>query len=55
MTRYMKKNLDDGTEASKLQRNQRKHRGHKLAMAITRTHREDRSGWAYAKHRTTLA
>jgi hypothetical protein len=55
----MKKNFDDGLDgnngAIKLHRNQRKYRGHKLAMAIGRNRREDRSGWAYAKHRTAIA
>jgi hypothetical protein len=45
-----------GMGAVKLHRNQRKHRGHKLAMmAGEHNRREDRSGWAYAKRRSAIA
>lgn len=42
----------DGTEAAKLHRIQRKHRGHKLAGVAGSIRREERSGWGYTKHRS---
>jgi len=56
--RYAKKSFNDGsegTEAMKLHRYQRKYRGHKLAMAVGRARREERSGWGYTKRRSQIA
>ncbi len=61
MARYTKQNFEDAFESSpdslKLHvshRGQRKSRGHKVPMAIGRSRREDRSGWAYAKRRSSV-
>lgn len=56
MVRYGKKNHNETSELEdmKLNRIQRKYRGHKLAVAVGMSRQDRRHGWGYSKRRAVL-